>query len=317
MAGVYLRHYLKDPKYALREPRQFLDELMRLFIGKAGHRAEKVTTAKNESSEDRQTRDEAPAIGDGFVDTKQMVLHSKDDPLLTPVASAIVCLLKVRENLLRHVGDLGYAPQVVMILSDVSLKAPQDVVSVSCIRLLHQFAESRAVVHSIAKANIPVVLPILQTLKPLHSEGAFTLEMLKKILSANTSREVVGMPQEGELGGANRSESSLIAEALKSECDLISFLTEILEAKADGISSLMTEDYNIAKVHAIDTVKAMQKDSRYGPMVMKSLANSDVWEEYRDQNHDLFVSASESAKRDYYLTYGTKTPGATKMLGDQ
>ena len=70
-------------------------------------------------------------------------------------------------------------------------------------------------------------------------------------------------------------------------------------------------------MHAIDTVKAMQKDSRYGPMVMKVLAGSDVWEEYRDQNHDLFVSATESAKRDMYLTYGERTPGETKMLGDQ
>ena len=151
----------------------------------------------------------------------------------------------------------------------------------------------------------------------MHSEGAFTLEVLKKVLTANTSREVVGMSQEGELGGANRSESTLIGEALKPDCDLIGFMTAILEAKADGISALMTEDYNIAKVHAIDTVKAMQKDSRYGPMVMKVLAGSDVWEEYRDQNHDLFVSATESAKRDMYLTYGERTPGETKMLGDQ
>jgi len=124
------------------------------------------------------------------------------------------------------------------------------------------------------------------------------------------------MPNGSDLGGAARSESQLIAEALKEEVNLVDFLTSILEAKADGIAKLATEDYNIAKVHAIDTVKAMQKDARYGPMVVSMLANSTVWEEYRDQSHDLFVSETESAKRDYYLTYGTKTPGQAKMLGD-
>ena len=46
-------------------------------------------------------------------------LHSKEDPLLTPVTSAAVCLLKVRENLLRHVGELGYGPQILTLLNKI------------------------------------------------------------------------------------------------------------------------------------------------------------------------------------------------------
>ena len=34
-AGVYIRVYLKDPKYALREPKRFIDETLRMFLGRA------------------------------------------------------------------------------------------------------------------------------------------------------------------------------------------------------------------------------------------------------------------------------------------
>jgi len=316
VGGVFIRNYLKDPKYALREPRNFLDELMRLFIGKSRYRVDKIVESGDRPKSDA-TASKVPSIGDGFIDTGQITLHSKEDPLLTPVTSAIVCLLKVRDNLLRHVGELGYGPQIVTLLVKVAPVSSQDVVAVSCIRLLHQFGESRMVVQSIAKSNIPVIAPILSTIKPLHADSAFTLEVLKRVISANAAKDVSnGAPGSSDLGGAARSESQLIGEALKEEVNLVNFLTSILEAKTEGISKLATEDYNIAKVHAIDTVKAMQKDARYGPMVVSMLADSSVWEEYRDQSHDLFVSETESAKRDYYLTYGTKTPGQTKMLGD-
>ena len=167
----------------------------------------------------------------------ELTLHSKEDPLLTPITSAAVCLLKVRENLLRHVGELGYGPQIVTLLNKIAPVSPQDVVAISCIRLLHSFGDSRIVVQSISKANIPVVQPILSTLKPLHSESAFTLEVLKKILTANAAKpSTSGMPNGSDLGGAARSESQLIAEALKEEVNLVDFLTSILEAKADGIA---------------------------------------------------------------------------------
>ena len=270
---------MKDPKYALREPRNFLDELLRLFVGKSRHRVNKIADGSLQTSTENVATSNSPAIGDGFVDTAQLTLHSKEDPLLTPITSAAVCLLKVRENLLRHVGELGYGPQIVTLLNKIAPVSPQDVVAISCIRLLHSFGDSRIVVQSISKANIPVVQPILSTLKPLHSEAAFTLEVLKKILTANAAKpSTSGMSNSSDLGGAARSESQLIAEALKEEVNLVDFLTSILEAKADGIAKLATEDYNIAKVHAIDTVKAMQKDARYGPMVVSMLANSTVWE---------------------------------------
>ena len=121
----------------------FLDELLRLFIGKSRHRVDKIAASGDtaKAKEDIPST-KAPAIGDGFIDTGQITLHSKEDPLLTPVTSAAVCLLKVRENLLRHIGELGYGPQIVQLLIKVALVSPQDVVAVSCVRLLHQFGES-------------------------------------------------------------------------------------------------------------------------------------------------------------------------------
>ena len=96
VGGVFIRNYLKDPKYALREPRNF-DELLRLFIGKSRHWLIKPASGDTAKAEEDIPSTKAPAIGDGFIDTGQITLHSKEDPLLTPVTSAAVCLLKVRK----------------------------------------------------------------------------------------------------------------------------------------------------------------------------------------------------------------------------
>lgn len=98
-AGVYVRVYLKDPKYALREPKRFIDEVLRMFIG----RAEEIVGRLDKSASDRNILANAsrpaaaagPALGDGRSDTKQIILTETEDRILTPLTSAAVCIMKV------------------------------------------------------------------------------------------------------------------------------------------------------------------------------------------------------------------------------
>jgi hypothetical protein len=113
-AGVYIRVYLKDPKYALREPKRFIDETLRMFLG----RAEEIVGRLDKSANDRRVLDGMSrsgamdanlALGDGKTETKQIVLAQTEDAILTPLTSAAVCIMQVRAivgvlHVVLHVG---------------------------------------------------------------------------------------------------------------------------------------------------------------------------------------------------------------------
>jgi len=247
-AGVYIRVYLKDPKYALREPKRFIDETLRMFLG----RAEEIVGRLDQSAADRSvldgmarpTESAGPALGDGKTETKQIVLAQTEDSLLTPLTSAAVCIMQVRETILPHVATLGYGPKFVQILERVTPHDPHGILAACCVRLLYQFSDSKSIVKSIA-AQSETTKPI-QVLKcsmvPMHKDASFTIETIRKMLEQNSVKSVAGagggssdgMNGPMSIGGSDEHASALVREALDKDVNLIPFLTSILEGTVEG-----------------------------------------------------------------------------------
>ena len=74
---------------ALREPKRFIDETLRMFLG----RAEEIVGRLDRSAADRvvldgmarPTESAGPALGDGKTETKQIVLAQTDDAVLVSI----------------------------------------------------------------------------------------------------------------------------------------------------------------------------------------------------------------------------------------
>jgi hypothetical protein len=243
-AGVYIRIYLKDPKYALREPKRFIDETLRMFLG----RAEEIVGRLDKSADDRRVLDgmsrsgksAGPALGDGKSETKQIVLAQTDDAILTPLTSAAVCIMQVRETILPHVATLGYGPKFVLILARVTPHDPHGVLASCCVRMLYQFSGSKSIVKSIAaqsESTQPIKV-LKETMLPMHKDAAFTIETMRKLLEQNSVKETsnsggdLGGPM--SIGGSDEHVSSLVREALDKDVNLIQFLTSILEGTVEG-----------------------------------------------------------------------------------
>ena len=271
-AGVYIRIYLKDPKYALREPKRFIDETLRMFLG----RAEEIVGRLDKSAMDRSVLDgmrrpdapAGPALGDGKTETKQIVLMQTDDAVLTPCTSAAVCLMQVRETILPHVVTLGYGPKFVQILGRVTPHDPHGVLASCCIRLLYQFSESKSIVKSIAaKSSDTSSMRPIQILKesmvPMHKDASFTIETMRKMLEQNSVKGVSG---DGEMdsgmmsiGGSDEHGSALVREALDKKVNLIQFLTSILEGTVVGGELVGGEDMGICKVHVVEIMHTLEQ----------------------------------------------------------
>ena len=192
---------------------------------------------------------------------------------------------------------------MIKILKRISPHDPHGILASCCIRLLHQFSNSKSIVKSIAAAvtSVKPMATLKKTMMPMHKDAGFTLETIRCMLDANSKGNAnVSV----EIGGAAEHASALVQECLDSDVDMIKFLTTVLDGTAEGIDRVGSDDFSICKVHTVEIIHTLEADPMYGPEVRSKLDGYPVWEEYRHQKHDLFMSKAETNRQDYYLTYG-------------
>lgn len=88
------------------------------------------------------------------------------------------------------------------------------------------------------------------------------------------------------------SEEQLVKQAI--EIDLINFLLKLLSNQMDYL-----ENPSKVKALIVKALKAMRKSLLYGDKIQMELEKSNVWSQYKDQKHDLFISSTPNAG---YLT---------------
>ena len=113
VAGVYVRLFLKEPTYPIRNPQGFLEGLLRRFVtetnlllGMTSDDADKVREAKLAAEKEAK----AEAAAGGVAHEGQLMVRGED--VMTQVTHAIVCLLRVRPSMLDHVAALGFVDKV-------------------------------------------------------------------------------------------------------------------------------------------------------------------------------------------------------------
>lgn len=147
VGGIYVRLFLKDPKFPLRNPKRFLEGLLDQYLS---------------------------SIASSHYSTQAM---DPELPLL--LSAALVSLLRVHPALADHVGYLGYVPKLVAAVayegrretmsSDEAnsgektdepddstsqpVQTPQERVRLSCLRVLHQLAASTTCAEAMAATS--------------------------------------------------------------------------------------------------------------------------------------------------------------------
>lgn len=151
VGGIYVRLFLKDPKFPLRNPKRFLEGLLDQYLS---------------------------SIAATHYDTQAF---NPELPLL--LSAALVSLLRVHPTLADHVGYLGYVPKLVSAVayearretmssgeanngnyeerthepsdeSEQPAQTPQERVRLSCLRVLHQLAASTTCAEAMAATSV-------------------------------------------------------------------------------------------------------------------------------------------------------------------
>lgn len=149
VGGIYVRLFLKDPKFPLRNPKRFLEGLLDQYLS---------------------------SIASTHFETETV---DPELPLL--LSAALVSLLRVHPALADHVGYLGYVPKLVAAVAyegrreamssagvnngsstervydsedTPTTQTPQERVRLSCLRVLHQLAASTTCAEAMAATSV-------------------------------------------------------------------------------------------------------------------------------------------------------------------
>ncbi|XVE54326.1 hypothetical protein DITRI_Ditri03aG0071500 [Diplodiscus trichospermus] len=309
VGGIYVRLFLKDPKFPLRNPKRFLEGLLDQYLSS-------IAATHYES-------------------------QSIDPELPLLLSAALVSLLRVHPALADHVGYLGYVPKLVAAVAyegrretmslwevkdgnnmaertDESDEQPvqtlQERVRLSCLRVLHQLAASTICAEAMAATSVgtPQVVPLLMKAIGWQGGSILALETLKRVV-----------------GAGNRARDALVAQGLK--VGLVEVLLGLLDWRAggrNGFSSQMKwneSEASIGRVLAIEVLHAFATEGAHCIKVRDILNASDVWSAYKDQKHDLFLpSNAQSAaagvaglieNSSSTLTYTLTAPPQTGQTG--
>ncbi|KAG9152930.1 hypothetical protein Leryth_012550 [Lithospermum erythrorhizon] len=279
VGGIYVRLFLRDPKFPLRNPKRFLEGLLDQYLSS-------IATTHHDSD-------------------------AVDPELSLLLSAALVSLLRVHPGLADHVGYLGYVPKLVSAAayegrreamatgewkngnqayetneaedgsSEAVTQTPKERVRLSCLRVLHQLAASTTCAEAMAatSAGTPQVVPLLMKAIGWQGGSILALETLKRVVAAG-----------------NRARDALVAQGLK--VGLVEVLLGLLDWKAGGRNGLCSQmkwnesEASIGRVLAIEVLHAFASEGGHCNKVREILDSSDVWSAYKDQRHDLFLPSS-------------------------
>lgn len=279
VGGVYVRLFLKNPKYAVRDPVKFAEALMERYL---------------------QELTAAAAAANGGAAT---AAASLDQCLL--LSAAAVALLQGHGLLADHVAQLGCSGRLLTKLAartaripapppdqqQQQQRVPPDELGGSILRLLHQLAASTGAAEAMAAStSAPVVPTLLPAMAWGHGASILVLETLKRALST-----------------ANRQRDSLVAQAL--QAGVVQKLLLLLDwrsgeaaaadgggASGSGMTQAQEQELAVERTLAVDVLRLLADEGSYSAQVNSVLSQSPVWAAYRDQRHDMFLPSGATAE---------------------
>lgn len=199
---------------------------------------------------------------------------------LETLTQALVCLLMAQPSLLDQVPGLGHIPRLLQVMS-----RQNDAISGSCLQIIRQLSNSDSCIKCLSQSNF---------INPMVS-------------AMNRRRDLIGVACEALHSAFHHCAEDLMQQAV--DAKLVPYLLGLLEKKLEGNESAV-------KAQIVQVLKAMCLSLQHGTQVNEQLEKSEVWAEYKDQKHDLFISDTQTSG---YLTgaptvAGYLTQGTLKVM---
>lgn len=282
VGNVYIRLYLKQPTFRLSDPIFFLEKLVEFW----------------ESSFVLQVPESREEDIANSSDSRAVILGNED--FISLLTSCLICVVKGEPSVVDQLLTWEFPGSLVKLLKRSLNSGRRGTPVMAVVRLLHQLVSRYEVVDFLAKCGEDVVLQLTRVLDinevrlieagsgsdgfetyTLPRDAAFIVELLKKIFQTNHCQYL------GYFGSM-----ALNAKLPYFVLDFIIGANPTVLAAVKNPSAL--------RIHSVDLIKAIiAGDPNNGQSLQAILDLHPAWAEFKDQNHDLFITDQE--KTDYFL----------------
>lgn len=177
------------------------------------------------------------------------------------VTSATVCLLQAQPALSDNVPSFGHIPRLFHVM--VSRK---ETAAKPALLIIHQLCNSSIAVQAMAQTDC---------MGPIQ-------------VSMKTRKDIIGVACEAINTMIQKGYDELVQQALATE--MVPYLLGLLGGKLEVV-----ENPAGTKAQIVKALKAMMSSLQYGEQISSILDQSQVWSEYKDQKHDLFITNTNIA----------------------
>ena len=282
VGGVYVRLFLKNPRYAIRDPQKFIEGLMERYLH------------------------EIPAAGTGGAEAAG---GKAGDSLVLLLSAAVVAVLQGHALLADHVAQLGYANRLLANLATRTAGLPMPVagprqaaaaaggsgggvgggnlvkpddIGGSILRVLHQLASSSVAAEALAaSSSAPFIPTCMKATAWGHGASLLVLETFKRALSVQ-----------------NRQRDVLVSQAVSAQ--LPQQLLQLLDWRGAGEGGAAEggpgeQEAAVQRALAVDVLQLLAEEGAAGGHIAALLQRSEVWQAYSGQRHDMFLPSGATA----------------------
>ncbi|UJR33077.1 hypothetical protein I4U23_020536 [Adineta vaga] len=204
-----------------------------------------------------------------------LISHTDEFEMLT---QCLIQLLHAQPTLCEHLPSIGFLPSIVQALECKK----NDAIVASAVKVLFALCKSEVCLQTFSMKCPQIISGFKQAMQARRDHLGLISECLHDLFRTPAP----GTPDE------------FIKESLR--CQLIEHILTLLDQPLADV-----EKPGSCKAHLVDSCKLMAESLVYGEQVSRILQSSTVWNDYKDQRHDLFIQTSSHMQA---LTGGSVGP---------
>ncbi|CAM4760310.1 unnamed protein product [Rotaria magnacalcarata] len=204
-----------------------------------------------------------------------LMSHTDEFEMLT---QCLIQLLHAQPTLCENLPSIGFLPSIVQALEVKSNNA----IVASAIKVIFALCKTDICLQTFSTKCPQIISGFKQAMQTRRDHLGLMAECLHDLFRTPSP----GTPDE------------FIKEALR--CQLIEHILTLLTQSLNDV-----EKPGSCKAHLVDSCKLMAESLVYGEQVSRILQSSTVWNDYKDQRHDLFIQTTSHMQA---LTGGSVGP---------
>ena len=281
IGGVYIRLYLKQPTYKLKNSILFLEKLIEIWETSYTIQVAPNTNKNSGNNSTPGSNSSSSSSSSNSSSSSTALILGKED-FLSLLTSCIIHTIQSEPILIQHLINWGYIINLPILLNTTLNRQQRGVPMLCILRILYIIINNIEILNLFANCNkFDIIVQITNCLQDNDNNNIlskYTLLIIKLLKKLYQTQYCIHI-------------NKFVQSAL--QCNLpIIILNKIIDATTIDLNHI--QNNSMLRIHSVELIKAiLLAGDETVILPLQNLLNiHPAWKEFRHQNHDLFLTVS-------------------------